>query len=52
VRCAAIDVGPDTGIRDQSIPHALMRSFGHANCGVYAEVVNAGEIAPGNKLRG
>jgi MOSC domain-containing protein YiiM len=29
-----------------------MRSFGHANCGVYAEVVNAGEIVPGNELRG
>ena len=52
VRCAAIDVDPDTGIRDLSIPHALMRSFGHANCGVYAEVVNAGEIVPGNELRG
>ena len=51
VRCAAIDVDPDTGIRDLSIPHALMRSFGHANCGVYAEVVNAGEIVHGNELR-
>jgi uncharacterized protein YcbX len=52
VRCAAIDVDPDTGIRDLSIPHALMRSFGHADCGVYAEVVTAGEIVPGNELRG
>jgi uncharacterized protein YcbX len=51
VRCAAIDVDPDTGIRDLSIPHALMRSFGHASCGVYAEVVNAGEIVHGNELR-
>jgi len=51
VRCAAIDVDLDTGIRDLSIPHALMRSFGHANCGVYAEVVNAGEIVHGNELR-
>jgi uncharacterized protein YcbX len=51
VRCAAIDVDPDTGIRDLSIPHALMRSFGHADCGVYGEVVSAGEIARGDDLR-
>ena len=44
VRCAATNVDPDTGIRDLSIPHTLMRSFGHADCGVYGEVVNAGEI--------
>ena len=51
VRCAAIDVDPETGIRDLSIPHALMRSFGHADCGVYGEVVRAGEIALGDELR-
>jgi uncharacterized protein YcbX len=50
VRCAAIDVDPVTGIRDLSIPHALMRSFGHADCGVYGEVVKAGEIAVGDEL--
>jgi MOSC domain-containing protein YiiM len=27
-----------------------MRSFGHADCGVYAEVVEAGEIAVGDEL--
>jgi uncharacterized protein len=51
VRCAAIDVDPDTGMRDLSIPHTLIRSFGHADCGVYGEVVSAGEIAPGDDLR-
>jgi hypothetical protein len=50
VRCAAIDVDPVTGIRDLSIPPALMRSFGHADCGVYGEVVRAGEIAVGDEL--
>ena len=27
-----------------------MRTFGHADCGVYAEVVAAGEIAVGDPL--
>jgi uncharacterized protein YcbX len=51
VRCAATNVDPDTGIRDLSIPETLMRSFGHADCGVYGEVVDAGEIAVGDELR-
>ena len=50
VRCAATNVDPDTGARDLSIPETLLRSFGHADCGVYAEVVNAGEIAVGDEL--
>ena len=45
VRCAATEVDPDTGIRDLPIPSTLMQSFGHADCGVYAEVIAAGEIA-------
>jgi uncharacterized protein len=44
VRCAATNVDPDTGMRDLSIPDALLRSFGHADCGVYGEVVEAGDI--------
>jgi uncharacterized protein len=51
VRCAATNVDPDTGIRDLSIPDTLMRSFGHADCGVYGEVAAAGEIAVGDELR-
>jgi uncharacterized protein len=50
VRCAATNVEPDTGIRDLSIPDTLMRSFGHADCGVYGEVVEGGEIAVGDEL--
>lgn len=49
-RCAATDVDPDTGIRDLTIPRTLMRSFGHADCGVYAEVVAGGGIALGDIL--
>jgi uncharacterized protein YcbX len=50
VRCAATNVDPDTGIRDLTIPQTLMRSFGHADCGVYAEVVAPGEIATGDAV--
>ena len=50
VRCAATNVDPATGIRDLSIPDTLMRSFGHADCGVYGEVVAGGEIAVGDEL--
>ena len=50
VRCAATNVDPDTGMRDLSIPDTLLRSFGHADCGIYGEVVEAGDIARGDDL--
>jgi uncharacterized protein YcbX len=50
VRCAATDVDPDTGIRDLTLPRTLMQSFGHADCGVYAEVTAGGGIAQGDAL--
>ena len=49
-RCAATDVDPDTGIRDLSIPRTLLENFDHTDCGVYAEVVEAGEIAIGDTI--
>jgi uncharacterized protein YcbX len=51
VRCAATNVDPNTGARDLAVPDTLLRSFGHADCGVYGEVIEAGEIAVGNELR-
>ena len=50
VRCAATEVDPDTGIRDVPIPRTLMDNFGHADCGVYAEVIAGGEIAIGDPI--
>ena len=50
VRCAATNVDPDTGLRDLTIPAMLQRTFGHSDCGVYAQVVAAGEIAKGDPL--
>jgi len=50
VRCAATNVEPGTGIRDLSIPETLMKAFGHADCGVYGEVVGAGRISVGDAV--
>ena len=49
-RCAATNVEPETGIRDLNIPQTLMKSFGHADCGIYTEVVAGGEIAVGETV--
>jgi uncharacterized protein YcbX len=48
VRCAATNVEPRTGLRDLEIPKTLMTTFGHMDCGVYAEVIAAGEVAAGD----
>jgi uncharacterized protein len=50
VRCAATNVDPSTGIRDLNVPQTLMRALGHADCGIYAEVVEGGEIARGDAI--
>jgi uncharacterized protein YcbX len=50
VRCAATNVDPGTGLRDLQIPKALMQAYGHADCGVYAEVVGGGTLAEGEHL--
>ncbi|MGO8867178.1 MAG: MOSC domain-containing protein [Alphaproteobacteria bacterium] len=46
-RCAAVNVNPATGARDLNLPRALEGGIGHANMGVYAEVLSAGEIECG-----
>jgi len=50
VRCAATDVDPQTGIRDLTIPRTLMDNFGHADCGVYAEVIAPGKVEVGSPV--
>lgn len=50
VRCAATNVDPQTGARDLTIPQTLMQNFGHTDCGVYAQVIGAGDIAVGDPL--
>ena len=51
VRCAATEVDPDAGIRDVPVPRMLMDNFGHADCGVYAEVIAGGEIVTGDEIK-
>ena len=41
---------PETAARDLNIPQALMRRLGHADCGVYAEVIAGGAIGVGDPI--
>ena len=50
VRCAATEVDPDTGIRDLQIPRTLMKTYGHADCGIYGEVIAGGTVAVGDNV--
>jgi hypothetical protein len=50
VRCAATNVDPDTGVRDRNVPKTLMDNLGHAHCGIYAEVIDGGDIASGDAI--
>jgi uncharacterized protein YcbX len=50
VRCAATNVDPHTAARDLNIPQTLMQRYGHADCGVYAEVVTDGRMAVGDAI--
>ena len=50
VRCAATEVNPETAERDIDIPEAIWRKTGENDLGVYARVVAAGEIRPGDKV--
>jgi uncharacterized protein YcbX len=49
-RCAAVNVDPDTAIRDLEIPNALQRRLGHADCGIYAEVIAPGTLRVGDEV--
>jgi uncharacterized protein YcbX len=50
VRCAAVNVDPKSAARDLEIPPTLMRRLGHADCGIYAEVVESGTIGVGDAI--
>jgi uncharacterized protein YcbX len=50
VRCAATNVDPDTAARDLTIPKTLLQTYGHADCGVYAEVITGGTISAGDAI--
>jgi hypothetical protein len=50
VRCAAVNVDPESAARDLNIPQTLMRRLGHADCGIYAEVIAGGAIGVGDAI--
>jgi uncharacterized protein len=49
-RCAATNVDPESGARDLNIPLALQDNFGHVNTGIYADVLDDGDVARGDAL--
>jgi uncharacterized protein YcbX len=50
VRCAAVNVDPESAVRDLDIPPTLMRRLGHADCGIYAEVIAGGAVSVGDAI--
>lgn len=49
-RCAATEVNPKTAERDATVPRWLRQHYGHADMGVYAEVLEGGRVAVGDAL--
>jgi uncharacterized protein YcbX len=49
-RCAATEVNPATAERDAKPPRALREHYGHADLGIYAEVLEGGRVAVGDAL--
>lgn len=50
-RCGATNVDPDTAERDLNIPKALMRGYGHVECGVFARVIEGGTVREGDTIK-
>ncbi len=49
-RCAATNVDPESAARDLNIPRALQKHFRHVNTGIYAEILEGGPVALGDRL--
>ncbi len=50
-RCGATNVNPATAVRDMNIPKDMQRGYGHINCGVFARVVESGDVNIGDKIK-
>lgn len=50
VRCAAVNVDPETAQRDLEIPPMLSRRLGHMDCGIYGEVIADGDVGVGDQV--
>ena len=45
VRCAAVNVDPELAIRDAEIPAFLLKTYGHGDFGIYADVLMGGKLS-------
>jgi uncharacterized protein len=50
-RCAATNVDPESGQRDLNIPLSLQQGFRHIDVGIYAEVLDGGDVALGDTVQ-
>lgn len=50
-RCAATNVNPENAERDMNIPLTLRKGFSHLNMGLYAEVIEGGDLKTGMELK-
>lgn len=50
-RCPATSADPDTGTVDINLPLTLRKGFGHIDFGIYARVIEGGEVRLGDELR-
>jgi hypothetical protein len=50
MHCAAANVDPKTCIQDLNISEVLRDAFDHADFGTCADVIEPGEIAPGDSV--
>jgi uncharacterized protein YcbX len=48
VRCAAVEVDPQAGVRDLPVVAELFNHRGHVHCGLYLQVVEGGRLAEGD----
>ena len=49
-RCAAIDVDPETAVRGPHYLPAMKLALGHTNLGIFAEIIEGGHIAVGDRI--
>jgi len=49
-RCGAVNVNPQTAVRDENLPKAIMQNFGHTDLGVFMEVLDDGDIVAGDTV--
>lgn len=50
-RCPTPGVNPETGERDVEVTPGLRDHFGHVYCGMYAKVVQGGEVKSGDLIK-